>query len=1094
MKLSLKFFLLVSVVLQYAVVLAKSPEADNTHVAPALNKIALKEWKFFDGNTIQCTINSAGPYCDELRTSAAGLFWPKGTNKTAVFTAGLWVIGVHRPTGQLRTAVEDYQTEFQPGPILSTFNTTTNDPSVAGNPDDQKYHIYKVNKSDANLPAGSRNPDYDNWPGDLGAPYIDVDGNGQWTPGVDKPKLYGDQELWCVYNDANEANHTKTGVTAPMGIEVQVTYFGFDQPGALGNIMFMRWKVINKSDADYDSVFVSMWADTDLGDANDDLIACDTIRNLSYVYNGDNDDGTAVGYGSKPPSDGFVFFEGPQVPGNPGDSAIAYGVWRHGYRNLGAYSADAYFNGSTTYPDPPLGSALFAKEAYEYQNGIDGGTHLPYLDPVTGKPSKFAFPGDPVTESGWTMTKSGLSPEDVRGMISAGPFTLAKGDTQEIVGAFVIAQGADRLGSVTLLRRYVDVAQEAFNRNFAVASPPPAPIVDVADLPNKIVLSWGDPAKYDTTEDFNFVGAAKNYKFEGYNIYQLSSNSATADATRIATYDLVDGVKIVVDAVNDPTTGLILQEPVEFGSDSGIKRSITIDKDYLTGDPIVDGKQYYFSVTSYAFNFDSTGVGSGIPQTLENSKSPILVIPRQTPVGDLLGTSSGQDLLTDRAVHGDDAIVPQVVNPRDVIPAIYSVTFNGSGSTVTSWNLQRSGGGASPLTLNAVTDLSGDDASPIVDGIMFRVKQPTPGLRLDTQTPPAYSYAPNQNLWFDGVNDSTVYKMDAFHGGIAYPVAGNFLSKATSLADTLLQKVEIRFSASTTQKAYRYLSKVKTVPPQPIADPSFIPYIINKGVGFQYQDYVTVPFTVWEIDSLDGSFAPRQLNVGFVENNDSLYSASGKYLGNGHIDGKWDPTPGANGGGELLFIFASTYDPNPETKYSKSPTDTTKNMDIQTNFNKVDVMYALDLKTSDTTATFHEGDKFDITPNYPLTLNSAFSLIPPATVTGSTQLAKQDISRINVFPNPYFAHNKAETSIYLRFVTFENLPSVATIRIFDLAGELLRTIQHSNTTGFEQWDLLNNSGLPVASGMYIAYIDIPNVGNRILKLAIIQPDERPSKL
>ena len=1058
-----------------------------------LKKVETQEWKFFDGNTIQCTINSAGPYCDYLRTNSSGMFWPKGTVHTCVYTAGIWVIGVHRPTGQLRTAVEDYQTEYQPGPILSTFNTTTNDGSAAANPADAKYHIYKVNKSDANLPSTARNPDYDNWPGDLGAPYIDVDNDGKWTPGVDKPKLYGDQQLWCVYNDANAANHTKTGETSPMGIEVQATYFGFNQPGALGNIMFMRWKIINKSDADYDSVFISMWADTDLGDGNDDMIACDTTRKLTYVYNGDNDDGTTAGYGSKPPSDGFVFFQGPKVPANPLDSAISEGVYEHGYRNLKSYSSAVYFNTHTgPYQDPPLGDPTFALSAYEYQNGISGTTHQAFIDPITGLASRFVFPGDPVTESGWTMTRSALPAQDVRGMISTGPFTLAKGDTQEIVGGFAIALGADRLNSITVLRRYVDVAQEAFNKNFAVASPPPQPFVSVGDLPNQIVLNWGDPAKYDTTENFNYVGAAKNYKFEGYNIYQLAANTATADATKIATYDLVDGVAIILDNVNDPATGLILNLPVEFGEDKGIKRTITINKDYLTGNPLVNGKEYYFAVTSYAFNFDSTGLSSGIPQTLENSKQPIVVVPRQTPVGDLLGSSSGQVLLTDRGVHGDDAIAPVVIDPKEVVPATYTLTFNGAGTNVTSWNLNRTGGGEPPLSLSNIADISGDDASPIIDGVQFKLVPHSVGLRKDTQVPPGYSYVPKGNLWFNGVNDSTLYKMDGFNGGVSYPTADNFIGKKSSLADTLLQKVEIRFSSSNTQKAYRYIDKVSSIPPTPARDPSFVPYIINKGTGMQYQDYVDVPFTVWEIDSLDGSFAPRQLNVGFVENNDTLYK-NGAFYGHGRIDGKWDPTPAPNGGSELLFIFSSTYSSDTLGRYTKTP-NTTKNMDIKANFGSVDIMYALTLKTTDTTATFHEGDKFDITPNYLLTSNSYFTLVPPANTYGSPQLVKQDMGRINVFPNPYFAHNSAETSLLIRFVTFSNLPSVATIRIFDLAGELLRTIQHNNTTGYERWDLRNNSGLPVASGMYIAYIEIPNAGNRILKLAIIQADQRPGKL
>ncbi|HTX18205.1 MAG TPA: T9SS type A sorting domain-containing protein [Bacteroidota bacterium] len=1094
MKLYLRVVLLLAVAAQFG--FARENAGSTGKTPEPLHKVAIQEWKFFDGNTIQCTINSAGPYCDYLRTTSAGLFWPKGTNHTAVYTAGIWVVGVHRPTGQFRTAVEDYQTEYQPGPITSTFNTTTNDPSAAATPADAKYHLYKVNRSDANLPASARNPDYDNWPGDLGAPYIDVNGNGVWDPGIDKPKLYGDQQIWCVYNDANIGNHTKTGVTAPMGIEIQATYFGFNQPGALGNIMFMRWKIINKSDADYDSVFISMWADTDLGDGNDDMIACDTVRNLTYVYNGDNDDGTAVGYGSKPPSDGFVFFEGPQVPGNPTDSAIIEGVYRHGYKNLKAYSHSVYFNTHTgPLQDPPLGDPGFSRAAYEYQNGISGTTHQPIIDPITNLPGRFVFPGDPVTETGWTMTRSGYAPQDVRGMISTGPFTLAQGDTEEIVGGFAIAQGADRLGSVVLLRRFVDVAQEAFNRNFAVASPPPQPVVNVGDLSDQIVLSWGDPLKYDTTETYNFVGTAKNYKFEGYNVYQLAANSSASDATRIATYDVVDGIKIIVDATNDPTTGLTLQLPVELGSDSGIKRTITINKDYLTGNPLVNGKEYYFAITSYAFNFDSTGISSGIPQTLENSKDPIVVVPRQTPVGDQLGSSSGQILLTNRGVYGDDAVQPVVVNPRQVVGATYNFTFNGTGNNVTSWNVARTGGGLDALTESNITDMAGDDASPIIDGIQFKVYTHAPGLRLDTQTPTALGYVPASHLWFQGINDSNTIKLQAFKGGIGYPDGQAWTGKNSSVGPNDLQKIQVKFGGSNSQKAYRYLTNVRTFPAQPIKDPSFAPFVINKGSGVVYQDYVDVPFTVWEVDSLDGSFAPRQLNVGFVENNDTLYAADGSFVGKGRIDGKWDPTTAANGGGELLLFFKSDYAATPQTKYMKKSSDTTKPIDMGSgDLSAVDLMYVMSVRTTDTTATFHADDAFTVTPNYPLTASSAFTLVPPANTYGSTALIHQDISRINVYPNPYFARNEAETSIYNRFVTFSNLPQVVTIRIFDLSGALLRTIQHSNTTGYERWDLRNNAGLPVASGIYVAYIEIPNAGNRILKIAIIQPDERPNKL
>jgi hypothetical protein len=48
----------------------------------------------------------------------------------------------------------------------------------------------------------------------------------------------------------------------------------------------------------------------------------------------------------------------------------------------------------------------------------------------------------------------------------------------------------------------------------------------------------------------------------------------------------------------------------------------------------------------------------------------------------------------------------------------------------------------------------------------------------------------------------------------------------------------------------------------------------------------------------------------------------------------------------------------------------------------------------------------------------------------------------------------------------------------------------SDNSQFKTWDLQNESGFPVASGMYIAFIDMPNIGmTKTLKLGVIQEQE-----
>lgn len=425
----------------------KSSSPDNT---------ALYMWQQFDVNRINATISSAGPYADYFKTYSSGLEWPKGTGKTAVFAAGLWIIGRHVPSNSLRTAVMDYTTEFQPGPILTTFNTQTNDSSVAADPSDPKYRVYKINNGD----TAENNPDYAEWPGDLGAPYNDLNNNGLWDPGTDTPMLLGDQTLWSVINDANPKNHLLTGTTPPMGIEVHSTYFGFGPETILGDVMFMKFLVINKSDALYDSVYVSLWSDMDLGDANDDLAGCDTLLNLAFVYNNDNDDAGSSGYGPYPPAEGFAFIQGPLATGNPDDIGFSGGKARTGYKNLPANSHVVYFGGGggLGWSDPPLGNSIFPTVAHRSQQGYNGVTGGKFINPVTGNPTPFVFSGDPVTETGWHHRLTATA-QDVRSMITSGPFVLAPADSQEIIAAYVIAGGVNRLHSVSLLKNSVHNAR-----------------------------------------------------------------------------------------------------------------------------------------------------------------------------------------------------------------------------------------------------------------------------------------------------------------------------------------------------------------------------------------------------------------------------------------------------------------------------------------------------------------------------------------------------------------------------------------------------------------------------------------------------------
>ena len=83
----------------------------------------------------------------------------------------------------------------------------------------------------------------------------------------------------------------------------------FRPSDAIKKSEFIKMLLINKGRDTLSNMFVSMWADPDLGGFTDDLVGCDTLLSLGYCYNSTNFDAI---YGTAPPSIGYDFFLGPK--------------------------------------------------------------------------------------------------------------------------------------------------------------------------------------------------------------------------------------------------------------------------------------------------------------------------------------------------------------------------------------------------------------------------------------------------------------------------------------------------------------------------------------------------------------------------------------------------------------------------------------------------------------------------------------------------------------------------------------------------------------------------------------------------------------
>ena len=83
-------------------------------------------------------------------------------------------------------------------------------------------------------------------------------------------------------------------------------------------------------------MYLTYWTDDDLGFAGDDYVGCDTLLNLGYTYNGDNNDEGY--YGTPPPAVGHMFVQPPIISAEPTDSARFGDGWKKGFKNISVNS------------------------------------------------------------------------------------------------------------------------------------------------------------------------------------------------------------------------------------------------------------------------------------------------------------------------------------------------------------------------------------------------------------------------------------------------------------------------------------------------------------------------------------------------------------------------------------------------------------------------------------------------------------------------------------------------------------------------------------------------------------------------------------
>ena len=138
------------------------------------------------------------------------------------------------------------------------------------------------------------------------------------------------------------------------------------------------------------------------------------------------------------------------------------------------------------------------------------------------------------------------------------------------------------------------------------------------------------------------------------------------------------------------------------------------------------------------------------------------------------------------------------------------------------------------------------------------------------------------------------------------------------------------------------------------------------------------------------------------------------------------------------------------------------------------------------------GDVLRISVSRPFATGDFFQFsLKPSSI--DTDIARSLLDRIAVVPNPYVGASSYEPRSQIegrgeRRVQFINLPRQCTIKIFNIRGELIKTLEHDGfiTDGAEFWNLRTEDEQDVSFGVYIFHVDAPDIGEYVGKFALIK--------
>ena len=944
--------------------------------------------------------------------------------------------------------------------------------------------IQVVNPASNKIPTNDDTDDNldgkpDSWPDDW---YNETLEQYLWPGALRQGASNADKETLYFMNDYNNSefsywpfpsDSTKRG----LGLEVEVRLYQWANPLA-EDVIFLIYKITNKSEKDLDKVIFGMWGDPHVGgprDWPDDWAFYDENLNMVFAW---DDDGRSDIAGRVPGYFGYKFLESPGVDDdgidNDGDGLVDES-WTDGIDNDGDWDPDLDDVGVDGIPGTgDIGEGDGVPTAGDqFDITKPGEPNFEFTDIDESDQfglTSFASPpfaGNRVDndERVWSFIQPGRfdvvpsTPGDYVFLYGSGDFRLKAGATKRFSIALIVGQNRQDL---TL---NANIAQQIYDVGYVFAKPPQKPTLRAAAGDKRVTLYWDDVAEQSVDP------LTREQDFEGYVIYR-STDHEFSDQQTITD---INGSKFLftplktslgVDARFDLDNGLKGPSPIVFpgrgvsydlGDDTGLFHT------FVDSNNVVNGQTYYYTVAAYDRGFageDEEAFATGIPPS-ETSKTitydpttdqyifdlnTIAVVPGPKVAGYVPPSALDPSGLVHASGHATGAIVINVVDELAVRDGqTYRIEFNETNEGIAysvinegpvTVSVLASPGKSQRTTYTNIIESSLEvrtgDGRLLVQGTDYSVNGasgainvfPSAGISAGQELFASFQYAPlfesrllqseEANIVFDGLH---VFVQD----------------------DPLEPNVEASgWTDSNTEIPYQ-LRPPSTGPRRMLYPADYEIRFSDSPIGNGFNNNLPIPF---EVVNVTRANMPVDVFVPDVNRN-----------------GVWDVDE------RIVFL------------------------------EQVDGLLTAtwEVRMDDVGSTPGDGDVLYLATRKPFAKGDMYSFRTVAAATEST-LAAQELRDIYVVPNPYVATSVfeprnpiARTERGERRLYFANVPQQCTIRIYTLAGELVETLYHESTLddGKVFWDMRTKDNMNLAYGLYIFHVDSPD-GSYIGKFAVIK--------